>query len=66
MSLNQNTKILFSLCLGALCSALLWAQMTVTGSISGTVVDPAGKTVPAAKVTLTSEKTLRFFLALFP
>jgi Carboxypeptidase regulatory-like domain len=57
MSPNQNSKILFSLCLGALCSAQLLAQMTVTGSVSGIVVDPTGKTVPAAKITLTSETT---------
>ena len=48
MSPNQNSKILFSLCLGALWSAQLLAQMTVTGSVSGIVVDPTGKTVPAA------------------
>jgi hypothetical protein len=57
MSPNRTTKLLFSLCLGVLSSALLWAQMTVTGSISGTVVDPTGKTVPGVKITLTSENT---------
>src|SRR5580704_5383698 len=57
MSPNKNRRMLISLCLGVLCSAQLLAQMTVTGSISGTVVDPTGKTVPGAKITLTSEKT---------
>jgi hypothetical protein len=57
MSADKNTKMLFCLSLTMLFSAPLWAQMTVTGSISGTVVDPTGKTVPAAKITLTSEKT---------
>ena len=33
------------------------AQMTVTGSISGTVVDPSGQIMPSASVTLTSEST---------
>src|SRR3977135_4687413 len=54
---NKTTKLLFSLCLGMLSSALLWAQMTVTGSISRTVVDPRGTTVPGVKITLTSENT---------
>jgi hypothetical protein len=31
--------------------------MTVTGTISGTVLDPSGQIVPAANVTLSSEKT---------
>src|SRR5258708_8500767 len=57
MSPDKTTKLLFSLCLGVLSSALLWAQMTVTGSISGTIVDPSGKTVPGVKITLTSENT---------
>jgi hypothetical protein len=33
------------------------AQMTVTGTVSGTVVDPSSQVVPNATVTLTSEKT---------
>ena len=37
--------------------APLTAQMTVTGSIHGTVLDPAGKAIPGAKITLTSEET---------
>jgi len=48
----------------AVCAALsMWlccpvrAQMTVTGSVSGTVVDQSGRAVPGAKITLTSETT---------
>src|SRR5882672_5259745 len=40
-----------------LSSAIVFAQMTVTGNITGTVTDPSGQVVPAAKVTLTSDKT---------
>ncbi len=36
---------------------LLPAQMTTTGSISGTVLDPSGNVVAGAKVTLTSQRT---------
>ncbi len=32
-------------------------QMTVTGAISGTVVDPSGQDVPTAGVTLVNDKT---------
>ncbi len=35
----------------------LYSQMTVTGSISGTVMDPSGKSIPAAKATLVSQTT---------
>jgi len=35
----------------------VFAQMTVTGSIVGTVTDPSGQVVAGAKVTLLSEKT---------
>jgi hypothetical protein len=31
--------------------------MTITGSISGSVLDPTGKAVPSAKITLISETT---------
>ena len=36
---------------------LLSAQMTTTGSITGTVIDPSGNVIAGAKVTVTSEKT---------
>jgi hypothetical protein len=32
-------------------------QITVTGAISGTVVDPSGRVIPTAAVTLVNEKT---------
>lgn len=35
----------------------LSAQMTTTGTIDGSVMDPSGKAIPAAKVTLISEST---------
>src|SRR5258708_6405710 len=34
-----------------------FGQMTVTGSISGNVIDQSGRGVPGAKVTLVSERT---------
>src|SRR6202035_154798 len=36
---------------------LLSAQMTVTGTITGTVVDPSGQVIAGAKITLTSIST---------
>jgi len=46
-------------CLGAvvLLAGVAFAQMTVTGSVGGSVVDPSGRAVPGAKITLTSAKT---------
>ena len=49
-----------SILVGFLLGTVLFAQMTITGSISGTIVDPSGKSVPGAKVTLVSEKTRKF------
>src|SRR6266849_905411 len=46
-----------SILVGFLLGTVLFAQMTITGSISGTIVDPSGKSVPGAKITLVSEKT---------
>ncbi len=36
---------------------LMLGQMTVTGTITGTIEDPSGQLVPGAKVSLRSEKT---------
>jgi hypothetical protein len=35
----------------------LFGQMTVTGNVSGTVLDQSGKAVPAVKVSLISQTT---------
>jgi hypothetical protein len=56
MSATRHTKALCCL-LAILLSSAVFAQMTITGSISGTVVDPSGSAVPDAKVTLTSQNT---------
>lgn len=49
----------FALCLMAvaLCAGPLAAQMTISGTITGTVVDSSGQVVAGAKLTLTSPKT---------
>src|SRR2546428_7042961 len=57
MSANRSTKTLCRLLLVLLFAAQAFAQMTVTGSISGNVMDPSNTAVPNAKVTLISEKT---------
>lgn len=41
----------------AVLAAAAFAQMTVTGSIMGTVIDPSGDVIAGARVTLTSEHT---------
>jgi len=43
--------------LGALTCALISAQMTVTGNIAGTVIDPSGQSIAGAKITLTNTST---------
>jgi len=49
------------LCLSVLALGLtagIYAQTTIaTGSIQGTVIDPAGAVVPGAKVTVTGKST---------
>ncbi len=44
------SKLLFAVAAIGSCGLLL-AQMTVTGTITGTVNDPSGQVVPGAKVT---------------
>jgi len=45
------------LLLAAICGGLLSAQMTVTGTVTGTVVDPSGQVIAGAKIVITSPKT---------
>src|SRR5262249_55194513 len=44
------------LLVAALGAGLLPAQMTVTGTITGTVVDPSGQVIAGAKIVLTSPR----------
>src|ERR1051325_10643998 len=56
--LNAKTRRLWQfLFLGALTCALLSAQMTVTGTIAGTVIDPSGQAIAGAKVSATNAST---------
>ena len=58
---DQNIKQTFSsvvfVMLAALSCGQLFAQMSVTGSVSGTIMDASGAVVPGATVKLTSETT---------
>src|SRR5262245_43682500 len=45
------------LLLAGLTCGLVSAQMTITGSMTGTVVDPSGNVIAGAKITLTSDRT---------
>src|ERR1017187_2684417 len=49
-------KIAKSICLLLFVIACTYAQ-TVTGSLVGTVVDPAGSVIPGVKITLTNQGT---------
>ncbi len=57
MSHSYARTLSAGLFLAILLSAPISAQMTVTGIISGNVMDQSGKGIPAAKITLISEKT---------
>ena len=50
------TSLRLALLSAVACHCLL-AQMTVTGTIAGTVLDPSGKAVAGAKITVTSQAT---------
>ncbi|MCX6630792.1 MAG: carboxypeptidase-like regulatory domain-containing protein, partial [Candidatus Solibacter sp.] len=52
-----RNALLVSTLLAALSCVPAFSQMTVTGTVSGTVTDPSGQVVPAAKVTITSATT---------
>ncbi len=52
-----NRSLLGCALLTVLSAGDIFAQMTTTGTIGGTLTDPSGKTVPGATVTVTSEST---------
>lgn len=53
----RHRSVLFASVLLAAYWVQAFAQMTITGTISGTVIDPTGRVVPGAVVTVTSETT---------
>jgi len=55
-SIRGSLGVLSAFALAVLVLAPLSAQ-TTTGTIAGTVVDPANNVIPAAKVTITNEAT---------
>src|SRR5436305_299012 len=58
ISMPINSRSLITgLCLALFVLNPVFAQMTVTGSISGLVTDPSGEMVAGAAITLTSELT---------
>ena len=52
-----NSSLITCLLLAALSCGQMCAQMTTTGSIEGTVMDPSGKAIPAATVTIINDAT---------
>src|SRR5690349_11668680 len=57
MTQNHTHRLLAGLCLALVALSPAFAQMTVTGSITGSVKDPSGEMVAGASVALTSEAT---------
>ena len=57
MSTTKLRQVWQLLLASALSCGLLSAQMTVTGTITGTVADPSGQGIAGAKITLTSIAT---------
>src|SRR5262249_49897159 len=54
MTIRKTVRYLL---VALICCGLLPAQMTITGTITGTVLDPSGQVIAGAKVLLTSPKT---------
>jgi hypothetical protein len=57
MSVQQIRRASQYLLIVGLCCWLLPAQMTITGTVSGNIVDPSSQVIPGAKITLTSVRT---------
>src|ERR1700676_4984133 len=57
MSNTKYRQVWQGLLAAGLSCGLLFAQMTVTGTITGTVADPSGQGIAGAKITLTSAST---------
>jgi Outer membrane receptor for ferrienterochelin and colicins len=57
MTAQRDRHALYSVCLAVLLSAQVFGQMTVTGTINGSVTDPTAQVIAGARVTLTSERT---------
>ncbi len=53
----RNVLLRAAACLVALCLAVPGFSQNVTGTLTGTVKDPAGSVIPNAKITLTNEST---------
>jgi hypothetical protein len=56
-NLRKASSVALLAMLAALSRGPSFAQMSVTGSVSGTVLDASGAVVPGATITLTSETT---------
>ena len=58
--LSFNVPVLISLLAFLLCTAVMWAQTTIsTGSIQGLVTDPTGAVVSGAKISISNKATGR-------
>src|SRR5574340_471578 len=55
----RGLRTVFACLVLAICfsSVIAWAQMTVTGVITGTVEDPSGQVVINANITITNDRT---------
>ena len=57
MSNTKLRNVCLCLLLAAACCGALTAQMTVTGTIAGNVIDPTGQAIANAKITLTNQRS---------